>query len=376
MNRSIKPVPAGINAGTQGQIIRLWIPCINEIQQVCIRTDACWIQRGDLGRCQDRYAARGRNQSACRRAAGIVIDVSNAAVPYMSERYRACIGNTRGIASPFVIEEEKQLVTEGAPEGSIRRLFAKQREHHWAAKASAELIAVEFRPFHSSSIIKKAVGREFVVTVVFTKRTVKIVGAALGDDLYLPAGTASFRSRRIGAYRAELLDRIDRCITYRGSELTCCLVVRVYSIYSDVALIGTGACDRPDTIRRPSTDVVSDNTRLKPDQGGRRAADLDGQFLQLPCIDHVSNTGVCRIEGVSCTGRNNIDRRTYVAGGERGVICFGLCHAKSDVTDHKPLKSRTCNRDRVLFTRWNIWERVLSPVVRCRSQFPIRFCVL
>ena len=126
-------------------------------------------------------------------AARAVIDVVQLAIANIVERNDTQFLILAGITAAFIVEEkEKLLFFDGA------------------AQAGTELIANESRPVHSSSVVEKGVGLGDRVAVVFVRRAMPGVGAALGDQLDLRAAAAAQIRGYAGANSAKLFHRIDR----------------------------------------------------------------------------------------------------------------------------------------------------------------------
>ena len=128
MRRPIPAKAAGVYAVTQGEIIGARITAVDEGQQLRIGTSSFRV-KARVGLCPRAYAIRCGVDAAGERATGIVINVAYVAGAERIQRDNCLDLIGAGVASPLIVEEEKELIFLDGP-----------------AKAGAELIAGERRP--------------------------------------------------------------------------------------------------------------------------------------------------------------------------------------------------------------------------------------
>src|SRR6185369_3050774 len=98
-------------------------------------------------------------------------------------------------------------------------------------------ITRQLRPRNASAIVEEAVSCGSGSAIVFTQVAVEVVGTTLGHQLDLAAAASALGSTGVGRNCTELLNRVDRSVTNRRSELARGHIVRVDTIDGDVALV-------------------------------------------------------------------------------------------------------------------------------------------
>ncbi len=163
-------------------------------------------------------------------------------------------------------------------------------------------------------LIEPVVGGEIGVAVILVQRRMPVVGAALGDDVYLCAGGAARLGIRAGRRDAEFLHRIERGTQHAIEGEACDLIVVVETVQRDVALVG--ACARDDAAAAVFIGLLRvvlgglpseiEHAGLQAKQVGDVAA-FHRERLDRLAVDRVADGSVGRIEGF-LDGRDIDDR--------------------------------------------------------------------
>src|SRR5262249_32839582 len=82
------------------------------------------------------------------------------------------------------------------------------------------------------------------VAVILVKRSVERIGTTFRDQCHLGAGSSALIGIVIGSGHAEFLHGIEGRRQHRGKGISAGLIVNVYAVQRNVALVATSSVDR------------------------------------------------------------------------------------------------------------------------------------